>query len=503
MVMQLRKPILVGGVGLSVALWLWSSLQHSLVNLGELGFLGAIALGSGAWWWQKRQPQAVASVSVWSPLDRQAFERAIAQTETAIAQLEQETSPSEAEAFTQELTQLSQALNRQQLQVAIAGGSGVGKTSIRQAIAQFLPLQNDCVLEASALFGEPQLQTQKETNPEECILASDLVLFVVNGDLTDSEFQRLQRWQTLHQRILIVFNKQDRYVVPEERALILQSLKQRCSFLAEADVVAVAASPAPVKVRKHLADGSVQEWMETPPAEIEDLEERLGQILASDREQLVLATTWRLVMALKTQVKVKLNHSRRTRALPVVERYQWVAAAAAFANPVATLDLLATAAVNAQLVIDLGAIYQQKFSWQQAQTAAGTLGKLMVQLGLVELSTQTVGSLLKSHAMTYVAGGAVQGISAAYLTRLAGLSLIEYLQEQEISVEASEGLNLNRLGQKLQQVFGQNQRTAFLQSFVKQAAMRLSQNAPRSQAIATQSSAGVSSSGYFGSAQNQ
>ena len=111
-----------------------------------------------------------------------------------------------------------------------------------------------------------------------------------------------------------------------------------------------------------------------------------------------------------------MNGLRRDRAVPVIEQYQWIAAAAAFANPVPALDLLATAAINAQLVMELGGIYQQKFSLEQAQAVAGTLGSLMLKLGLVELSTQTIGTILKSNAITFVAGGVVQGVSAAYLT---------------------------------------------------------------------------------------
>ncbi|MBD1945701.1 YcjF family protein, partial [Coleofasciculus sp. FACHB-712] len=131
-------------------------------------------------------------------------------------------------------------------------------------------------------------------------------------------------------------------------------------------------------------------------------------------------------------------------------------------------------------VMDLGNLYQQKFSIQQAQAIAGTMGSLMLKLGLVELTTQTVGGVLKSNAITFVAGGAVQGVSAAYLTRLAGLSLIEYFQAQEAAT-TSEGrpLNLDQLRETLQKVFQQNQRVAFLQGFVKQAVARLVPESPQ------------------------
>ena len=144
------------------------------------------------------------------------------------------------------------------------------------------------------------------------------------------------------------------------------------------------------------------------------------------------------------------------------------------------MDLLATAAINAQLVIELGAIYQQKFSLQQAQEVAGTMGSLMLKLGLVELSTKAVSTVLKSNAVTFVAGGVVQGVSAAYLTRLAGYSLIEYFQQQEVEASTT-GLNLDKLGQTLQNVFGQNQQMAFLQGFVKQSVGRLLPQSPQPQ----------------------
>jgi hypothetical protein len=315
------------------------------------------------------------------------------------------------------------------------------------------------------------------------------VLFVTAGDLTETEFQVLQQLKAASQRIMLVFNKQDQYL-PTERTLVLQQLRQRVAGrLSADDVVAIASSPAPMKVRQHQSDESVQEWMEQPSPDLFALSEQFNQILTQDAQQLVWATTMRAAVALKAEAKQELDRVRRDRALPVIEQSQWIAAAAAFANPVPALDLLATAAISAQLVKDLGEIYQQKFSLQQAQAAAKMLGGLMLKLGLVELSTQTIGSLLKGNAFTYVAGGAVQGVSAAYLTRLAGLSLIEYFQEQEVSTNEATGqpFNLDRLGQKLQTVFQQNQRAAFLQGFAQQVVGYLAPKSPQPEVMLNQS----------------
>jgi hypothetical protein len=482
MAVKLRKPILVAGIGISILLWLWDGLHEEIIEVGEWGVLGAIALGMGFWMLQQKASRSK-SLQLLSPLKRETVDRAIAQAEAAIAALATEAPDRDISSLKQQAAQLPESFNRQTLQLAIAGGKKVGKTTLKQVLKSQKIAENIQWVETAAFFLSET--DADDSAAKEIALASDLVLFLTTGDLTESERQILQQLRVSHQQIVLLFNKQDQYL-PQEREEILQQLQQRVTkILPLENVIAIAAAPNPVKVRQHRDDGSVQEWMENPPAEIGALCDRLKQILTQQREQLIWGTTWREAMALKQQAKTILNELRRDRAIPVIEQYQWIAAAAAFANPVAALDLLATAAINAQMLVDLSDIYQQKFSLSQAQAASGTIGKLMVQLGLVELSTQTIGSLLKSNAMTYVAGGAVQGISAAYLTRLAGLSLIEYFQEQEIGIASGDGLNTEKLAQKLKQVFEQNQRGALLQGFVKGAVARLFPESPQTETVAS------------------
>jgi hypothetical protein len=495
MAVKLRRPILVGGIALSFGLWLLESAHDSVMELGEFGVLGAVALGTGLWLFQQKPSKDIDFSPVASPLDRVTVEKAIAQAESVINQLETEADNQEASIqLRQRVAQLTTELDRQEIKLAVTGGKGVGKSSLIQVLeSNWLPQQQQglCLKETPALFVGADTDVEAETAAKEVALASDLVLFVTTGDLTDTEFQTLQQLRATNQRVMLVLNKQDQYL-PTERATVLQQLRQRMvGRLGAEDVVAIASSPAPVKVRQHQPDASVQEWMEQQSPDLTALSERLSQVVTQEGQQLVWASTMRAAAALKAEAKSQLNKVRRDRALPVIEQYQWIAAAAAFANPVPALDLLATAAISAQVVTDLGEIYQQKFSLQQAQAAAKTLGSLMLKLGLVELSTQTIGSILKGNAFTYVAGGAVQGVSAAYLTRLAGLSLIEYFQEQEQSENAATGqsFNLDRLGEKLQKVFQQNQRTAFLQGFVKQVVGRLVPASPQSEVAGSETSA--------------
>ncbi len=485
MAVNLRRPILVGGVGLSFAFWLLQSWYHSVTKLGEFGLMGAIAIIACLWLFQQYKIKNTPLQLDTTPVDREAVEKAIAQVEAVVSQLETEAENNVANPVIREkIAQLQAQIERQEIHLAITGGKAVGKTTLVQALkSNWKPqIQSKLYLqETAALFVETANAETIQADALKTAIASDLVLFVTNGDLTDTEFQTLQQLSAIPKRLILLLNKQDRYL-PDERAVVLNALQQRTQPLLTAeDVIAIAASPSALKVRQHQTDGAVQEWLEERSPEVTQLTQQLEQILVREGQQLVWATTKQAAETLKAEAKTVLNGVRRDRAMPAIEQYQWIAAAAAFANPVPTLDLLATAAINTQLVIELGAIYQQKFSLQQAQAVAGTMGSLMLKLGLVELSTKAICTVLKSNAVTFVAGGAVQGVSAAYLTRLAGCSLIEYFQQQEVDANSATGLNLDKLGQTLQNVFQQNQQVAFLQGFVKQGVKRLLPETPQPQ----------------------
>ncbi|MEH2164184.1 MAG: DUF697 domain-containing protein [Nostoc sp.] len=468
MVVKLQRPILVGGLGLSFSLWMLDSWHDSIVQVGEFGLLSALAVGGGLWLFQQNRPKDSLEQLNGMLVDRATVESAIAKTETVINQLAQEAENHPALATLREqVAQLFFELDRQKIKVAVTGGKSVGKSTLIPVLKQNLETQNWVSLEETApLFRETGDNSDAAVLAE--VAKSDFVLFLTSGDLTDSEFQTLQQLKAANQPTILVFNKQDQYLA-DESASILLSLKQRM----QGNVVATAASPVAIKVRKHEADGTVQEWMEQPTADIQQLTQQLGEVLAQQGQRLVWVTAMRKAGLLKAEAKNWLNGTRRDRATPIIEQYQWIAAAAAFANPVPALDILATAAINAQIVMDLGNIYQQKFSLEQSQTVAVTMGSLMLKLGLVELSTKAISTVLKSNAVTFVAGGVVQGVSAAYLTRVAGLSLIEYFQQQEIVIDSGTGLNLENLRQTLQKVFQQNQQIGFLQGFVKQSMKRL------------------------------
>jgi hypothetical protein len=488
----LRRPLLLGGLGLTFGVWTLDQFVPIVPDTAGTVLWGAVALGSGLWWMNRQRQKQPLPLPV-VKIDRARVESALAVVDARINYLASEMAPEALNTsdllprLRQELAQLRDEMNRQDIRLAVMGGKSVGKTSLSNLL-QIHGLNLDATPAAVTAPSAPvssdvssdnvlsdDVSSQSSALESADVTTADLVMFLTAGDLTDSDYQTLETLTAQHHRLILVMNKQDQYL-PGDRPVILQQLRERVQGMLEAeDVVAIATQPAAFKVRQYQPDGSVQERLEQPEADITALQERLSAVLTEQGQRLTWATTLRQAEALSAKVQAEIDAVRRDRALPIIEQYQWIAAATAFANPVPSLDLLATATINTQLVMDLSALYKQPFSLQQAKTVTATLASQMVKLGLVELSTQAIAPLLKSNLLTYVAGGTLQGLSAAHLTRLAGLSLVEYFQEQSQIPEVA--FQRDRLIQKLKAVFQENQKTALLQAFVKQGIDRLLPNA--------------------------
>ncbi|MBW4538076.1 MAG: DUF697 domain-containing protein [Myxacorys chilensis ATA2-1-KO14] len=473
MAVQWRRPLIYGGVGVTLLALGFDGLNQLLGD-----WLPAIVLGSGIAWavmkFQKIEPLQPKA----APVTLTTVKTALTEAESVINQLAFEVTDLSSDGSAQQLSdlrsqinQVTKELQRDDIRLVAIGGKSVGKTTLAGLLERNWASQVShklTVNDTPELFAATEGGIIAERDAWQLTRSSDLVLFVTNGDLTATELQAIERITKAQKRLILLFNKQDQYR-PEDQQAILTQLRQRVQkLLPPQDVLAIATNPTQVKVRQLLADGMTREWLEKPNPQISPLIERLNQILMQEGQQLILASSLSNLKEVKSEAKTALNQVWRDRAMPIVEQAQWVVAGTAFTNPFPALDLLATAAINAQMVMDLSKLYQRKFSLDQAKTIAATIAGLMLKLGLVEVSTQAIAGILKTNAVTFIAGGLIQGVSGAYLTRLAGLTLIEYFEG-----EASSEIKRDRLQQILQTIFEQNRRLPFMQMFVKQALDKL------------------------------
>ncbi|MGH8513106.1 MAG: Era-like GTP-binding protein, partial [Gammaproteobacteria bacterium] len=150
------------------------------------------------------------------------------------------------------------------IHIAVFGRVGVGKSALLNALlheSRFStsPLHGETREPQSAAWQEwedgglflidtPGINDidgeERERQAHAVAARADLILFVVDGDLSGTEMQALRVLIAAHRPVLLVFNKIDRYT-DSDRALLLDHLKLRGAGLVPPDhIVCTAAEPA-------------------------------------------------------------------------------------------------------------------------------------------------------------------------------------------------------------------------------------------------------------------
>lgn len=375
-----------------------------------LGGVGAM----GYWWW--RSPQSISRTDAKPNLSVSSAQiRAnLRATETTLAEI---SNPEQRHNLHRQCQQIQASLDRTTLDIGILGLPGVGKRCLQDHLeAAHL---TDCQFQRGTLATPPDV---------------DLVLFMINGDLTASEVEFLEVLHRYGQRLVLVWN-QFSLSHPADISQVKQALDQRLQGMSYLGTLISLSLPP---------HGSAPASSAMDVAAIAALVSRLAQIMEQERTALILASAQRQAHAVQSQAKIALDHSRRDRALPIIQRYQWLGAGAAAINPIPLLDLVVTGGLLVRLTLELGQIYQRQFSLTQAQPLAKELLRLLVQLGAIEVGSQSLLHWLKGNSLTYLAGSCLQGASAAYLIQVSGLSLIEHFQRLPAHESAQSRGHLRR-----------------------------------------------------------
>jgi len=135
-------------------------------------------------------------------------------------------------------------------------------------------------------------------------------------------------------------------------------------------------------------------------------------------------------------------------------------------TPLPGVDLLATAAVNAQMVVEIGRVYGVSLSRDNAQDLALSVGRTLAGLGLVKGGVGLITSALSLNLPALVVSRAIQAVSAAWLTRVAGRSFITYFSQNQ---DWGDG----GLQEVLQREYDLNKREGILRSFLDTALNRV------------------------------
>src|SRR5688572_6560688 len=225
---------------------------------------------------------------------------------------------------------------------------------------------------------------------------SDLILFVTDSDLNDTEHGNLVQLATFHKPLIVVLNKIDLYT-PDQRDKLLDVIRnQRLKDLVPPEhVVPAAADPRDREFVIQAADGTERSEWRKPPPDIGELKTLILELL--DREGLsLIALNAALYAADKTDrvaaVRVQLRE-------PDADRVIWgsavIKALAVGGTPFPLVDIAGGTAIDAIMVGSLALVYGLDVSRSDATRLAASIATSAGLVTVTSVGSQVVMSLLK------------------------------------------------------------------------------------------------------------
>jgi len=246
--------------------------------------------------------------------------------------------------------------------------------------------------------GESRAQMARDV-----VRQADLILFVVSGDITRTEYQALLELRQAQKPLILVFNKIDLY--PDtDRAAIYKNLQQlgagnpQAKPLLPDEIVMIAAEPAPMEVRVEWPDGQVSYEWETPPPQVDELKQTILNILNREGRSLLALNALIQARDAEAAIAQKTIDIRQQEAEDIIWQYTKYKALAVALNPIAFFDILGGTVADLALIRSLARLYGLPMTSYEAGKILKTILMSCGGLLLGELGSSFMLGLGKSTA---------------------------------------------------------------------------------------------------------
>ncbi|MFQ6005528.1 MAG: DUF697 domain-containing protein, partial [Woeseia sp.] len=269
----------------------------------------------------------------------------------------------------------------------------------------------------------------RELLAKEVANRSDLVIFVLDGDITESELQALKTLLEQGRPVIIALNKRDLFTNDELDALLESVRDKTTGIVAAGDVLAVAAQPRPQTVVEIDDEGREKAGSRERDVDIERLKLRLWDIFEAEGKTLAALNASLFAADLSDQVGKRILSARRELGDKMVRTYCIAKGIAVAFNPVPVADLFAAAFIDVGMVMHLSRIYDLPISRKEA----GSLISIIVAEAAALMGTvwalHFVSSALKvgTFGLSTILTAGAQGAIAYYSTYVVGRVAAEYL----------------------------------------------------------------------------
>ncbi|MFM2431172.1 MAG: hypothetical protein RLZZ511_2385 [Cyanobacteriota bacterium] len=254
----------------------------------------------------------------------------------------------------------------------------------------------------------------RELLAKEVAEQSDLLLFIVSGDITKVEYLALAQLRNLGKPIVLVFNKVDQYPEADRQSVYEKIRDDRVKELVSPDeVVMAAASPLTPQATRQ-ADGRISVKMIPGPAQVDDLKLKILEILHREGKSLAALNSMLYADDINAQVVQKKMESREESANRTIWNGVMAKSIAVAVNPISVLDIVSSAAVDVAMIVSLSKLYGIDMTQKGAADLLKSIG--------IAMGGMTIGEMAATFGLSSLKG--LLGVSAP---ATGGLSLLPYI----------------------------------------------------------------------------
>ena len=263
---------------------------------------------------------------------------------------------------------------------------------------------------------------ERERMAHEVASRVDLLMFVVDSDLTDIELQALKIVAEMQRPILLVVNKADQYNENELLALRAILRERTKNLIAPENIVFAAAQPIKQIVLYIDEEGNEEESVRQRPVDIINVKSRLWDILEAEGQTLSALNASLFAGNLSEDVSQRILAIRKEIGQKTIHYYCIGKGVAVGFNPIPVLDLFAAAAIDIGMISHLSKVYGLPMSRNETGELVRTILAHLVLLMGTTWAVNLLATTLKlgTGGFSTVLTGATQGAISWYSTLVVG-----------------------------------------------------------------------------------
>ena len=259
---------------------------------------------------------------------------------------------------------------------------------------------------------------------------ADLILFVTDSDLNDTEYSALVTLAAVNKPIILVFNKRDLYPKEDLESLLGIVRKRVDGIIPPGHVVTTAADPRKIEYVIDNPDGSTSTEWRKPEGDVDDLKTMILQTLEKEGLGLIALNAAMYAADKSDKIATVRVQMRNAQADKVI----WTSAATksvvvAFA-PGLGVDIVSGIAIDALMIVTLSRVYGLNFSMAQARNLSKAIGKAAGWFALGELTSWGASFIKAATVSLATAVTAIpQGAAAGFSSYIIGQAAKKYFEQ--------------------------------------------------------------------------